>query len=357
MPPTTDFESFWRTKYFPSLDGLRALCVLMVMFNHIHVAPPKWVLGWLGVDVFFVLSGFLITTLLLREKETRDRISLKGFYTRRVLRIMPVYLAVVLLYIPFLWVNNDTVKVSQFRLALPWLLTFMQEFRPMSTGTVFGHAWTLGIEEKFYLLWPLMVVACYPFRRRSAIWLSLVAIALLSLPHMFARSYCGLLMGAALGIVLSKSSTWMTSWPLSYIPDWILCISVIAAYVVTYYNSKLVLLFSASVVLIVASLVLRKGILRAVLSNSVLVFIGRRSYAMYLVHVLAINVVERVLPKLVSLHWTTVIGLSYCLSLLGACVLYVGIERPCVAFGRRLSASFLTETKVGVVLATVGSST
>ena len=154
MTSNLDFSDFWKAKYLPSLDGLRALCVLMVMFNHIHVHYPGWIIGWVGVDVFFVLSGFLITTLLIREREAYGRVSLKGFYARRFFRIIPVYLVTIVLYVAALWVSRDAVKISEFKIALPWLLSFMQEFRPVAAGSVLGHAWTLGIEEKFYTLWP-----------------------------------------------------------------------------------------------------------------------------------------------------------------------------------------------------------
>ena len=158
MTARTDFPKFDAARYFPSLDGMRAFCVLLVMFNHVHAVVPKWIVGWLGVDVFFVLSGFLITTLLIREKARSGRISLKAFYTRRFYRIVPVYLFTVLLYAVAVRVTHDVVKTDQFNAALPWLMTFMQEFRPNTTGNVLGHGWTLGIEEKFYVFWPLLLI-------------------------------------------------------------------------------------------------------------------------------------------------------------------------------------------------------
>ena len=158
------YSSFEAAKYFPALDGLRAICVLMVMFSHIPggVARPPWMYGFLGVDVFFVLSGFLITTLLIRERARTGRVSLTGFYTRRFFRIVPVYLFTVLLYFTAVHVMRDPVKTAQFKAALPWLLGFMQEYRPAAAGNVLGHAWTLGIEEKFYLLWPILLTAAKP---------------------------------------------------------------------------------------------------------------------------------------------------------------------------------------------------
>ena len=76
-------EAYWSERHFPALDGVRALCILLVMFNHVHEPVPAWVQGRVGVDIFFALSGFLITTLLLRERERHGIVSLKGFYARR----------------------------------------------------------------------------------------------------------------------------------------------------------------------------------------------------------------------------------------------------------------------------------
>jgi peptidoglycan/LPS O-acetylase OafA/YrhL len=244
------------------------------------------------------------------------------------------------LYIPALWVSRDAVKIAEFKVALPWLLGFMQEFRPASAGNVFGHAWTLGIEEKFYLFWPLLVVVLYPFRRRSVAILFALAIAALSLPHVFARSYGGLLIGAILGVALSQSSNWLSRRTLPRVPDWLVVLGVVAMYGLTLYSEKLVLLFSGSIALLIASLALRDGWMRNALSNRALVFIGKRSYAMYLIHVLAINAVEKILPRFSAPTWLTVVGLSYGASLLGACILQAAVERPCMAFGRELSASF-----------------
>ena len=91
--------AYWGESYFPALDGVRAVCILLVMFNHVHEPMPLWVQGRIGVDIFFVLSGFLITTLLLRERERHGNVSLKGFYTRRFFRIVPVYALVVVIYL------------------------------------------------------------------------------------------------------------------------------------------------------------------------------------------------------------------------------------------------------------------
>ena len=330
--------TFENTKYFPSLDGVRALCVLLVMFNHVHAPVPGWIVGYLGVDVFFVLSGFLITTLLLRERNRSGRISLKGFYIRRFFRIVPVYLFTVLLYFIAVHVARDPVKIAEFQAALPWLLSFLQEYRPESAGNVLGHAWTLAIEEKFYVFWPLLLILLYPFRIGAAVLLAAIFIAILLLfPHTFARSYDGLLIGAALAISLEGPTKSRLAPRMSAVPAWLTCMLVAMTYIVTAHDNRFVLFFAGSVALFIASLILRVGRLRSVLESSILVFIGKRSYAIYLIHVLSIDTVERLVPRFLPSNAFLLVGIAYLVSIAGASVIYAAIEQPSISLGRHLS--------------------
>lgn len=333
-------EAFRRTSYFPSLDGLRAICILLVMFNHIHEPGPAWIQGRVGVDIFFVLSGFLITTLLARERERHGNISLAGFYTRRFFRIVPVYALVVLMYVAVAWLTHDAVRWREFKAGLPYLVTFMQEYRPVSTGLMLGHAWSLGIEEKFYLVWPLLLVAPYPFRWRAMSLLLALGIGICLLPALLARSYGGLFLGALLAILLARTG--------SEGPGFFgfgsglsvgLSLGVIAAgYAGMVAYGLPVLFFSAGVTLLVGALVLRGSWLRAFLEQRWMVTFGKRSYSMYLIHVLVINFVERVLVKGGWTRWYVVIPAAYLLSFGGATVIYYAVERPCVRYGRQLAA-------------------
>jgi peptidoglycan/LPS O-acetylase OafA/YrhL len=141
---------------FPALDGLRAIAAVLVLVH--HFGGPRWAIlsGWIGVYLFFVLSGFLITTLALREEQAHGRLSFRSFYIRRVFRIMPVYfllLGITVLVYHLLGQYDDLEMAS----ALPYYLTFNGEFAGLGHG--YDLSWTLGIEEKFYLLWPLLAFA------------------------------------------------------------------------------------------------------------------------------------------------------------------------------------------------------
>ena len=148
-------------KYVPQLDGFRALCVIAVFLFHSLFLD----FGWTGVQAFFVLSGFLITGVLLEAKEVHAGAGpfFRGFYARRILRIFPVYFAYIGLVV---LVGAVGVGSAEFTEALrahnaghvPPLLVYLYNFARINAGLgspFFGHLWTLSIEEQFYLLWPL----------------------------------------------------------------------------------------------------------------------------------------------------------------------------------------------------------
>ncbi len=140
----------------PGLDGVRALAVIAVVWHHAHPgwhAVPMSRHGFLGVDAFFVLSGLLITTLLLHEQSSTGRISLPRFYARRALRIFPLYyalLAALALYYGLL--SPATPQRQAFLAALPWHASYLSNWVP--TDSLMAITWSLSTEEQFYLVWP-----------------------------------------------------------------------------------------------------------------------------------------------------------------------------------------------------------
>jgi peptidoglycan/LPS O-acetylase OafA/YrhL len=147
-------------KRIASLDGFRAISILLVLFHH-----SRFSIGFphrfdelarqaeVGVTIFFVISGFLITNLLLTEQSKNGAVNLKGFYYRRILRIIPVYI----LYVFFLllWQHIEDLSLDKFDLI--HVLTFTENFASRKNWFI-GHFWTLSIEEQFYLFWPLLVI-------------------------------------------------------------------------------------------------------------------------------------------------------------------------------------------------------
>jgi peptidoglycan/LPS O-acetylase OafA/YrhL len=334
---TSALAGFWGASYFPALDGLRAICILLVIFNHTRCHYPPFIYGWVGVDIFFVLSGFLITTLLLRERESYGNLSLKGFYTRRAFRILPVYFVVLAGYLVLIPSLRDWKRWEEMKLALPYLLTFTQEFRPAATGNIYNQTWSLGYEEKFYLLWPLLVLIGFPFRTRRIGILIAAASLILLLPPTGARSYGGLFLGALFGVVLDKSSgRWMQS-TIARVPASLALTVVLGTYLLAGYMPSFILLFSLATAFFTAALVTHPGMVRSFLEQPAMVLFGKRSYAMYLVHVVVLDGIEVAAQRMHLDLWYIVVPMAYLASFAAAMALFYLVERPCVAQGRKLS--------------------
>jgi peptidoglycan/LPS O-acetylase OafA/YrhL len=165
-----------RQRHLPALDGLRAVAVGMVIVFHAgqHQLLPEWpwlryVDGGLGVTLFFVLSGFLITHLLIREHDDTGRVSLRNFYVRRTLRIWPAYfafLALVMLAHP-VWPAHRITGAHVISAAAFYHNYFILQDWP-ARGSYLSHLWSLAVEEQFYLLWPACFIWLARQRRRDA---------------------------------------------------------------------------------------------------------------------------------------------------------------------------------------------
>jgi len=143
-------------KHLPALDGVRMLAVFLVIFLHFGFPVP----GGHGVMIFFVLSGFLITWLLLEEQERTGTVSLRGFYKRRTLRIFPAFYAFWLFIVVVVFLSRGR--------PMPWPHAWSSFFYVSNYYSAlhdhpenpFSHTWSLGIEEQFYLLWPFVFLLC-----------------------------------------------------------------------------------------------------------------------------------------------------------------------------------------------------
>lgn len=172
--------------YIPTLDGWRALSIILVLGSHssqIADFPSawkpafKWIFdGELGVRCFFLISGFLITTLMLREASSNGGVDLRSFYLRRTLRIVPVYLAFLLVVLLLQWLTPFE-QTSRHWLHL---LTFTSNYTQDGNWPT-GHFWSLACEEQFYLVWPLLFTVLALFRPSTLAWV-LLAIPILICP-------------------------------------------------------------------------------------------------------------------------------------------------------------------------------
>ena len=162
MNDRTPLHEVLGQRHLPALDGLRAIAVFVVIAYH---GMFEWIPGDLGVSAFFVLSGFLITWLLLQEHDASRSISLKRFYIRRVLRIFPAYYCFIAASFAF-----DALRHNVWPAALRWsAVLYLVNYYNALHGhppTSIAHAWSLGVEEQFYLLWPLLLTLLLRGRMR-----------------------------------------------------------------------------------------------------------------------------------------------------------------------------------------------
>lgn len=196
-------------KYRPEVDGLRALAVVPVIFFHAGFAPFAG--GFVGVDVFFVISGYLITSILLREAET-DSFSLIRFYERRARRILPALVLVVLACIPVAWMTMEPVEMKDFAQSIVAVSVFLSNvffwlesgyFAAASELKPLLHTWSLAVEEQFYILFPLLLVLVYSLARGALVPI-MVLLALASL----ALAEWGWRNAASANFFLAPSRAW-----------------------------------------------------------------------------------------------------------------------------------------------------
>src|ERR1700677_2490575 len=211
---------------WPALDGLRAFAVLTVMAAHLN-DPTLFPGGGLGVDVFFVISGFLITSILLGEQDKRGRVGFGAFYARRALRLFPA-LVVVLAVVAVVCATDSHIFLAHETLAgIPWIVLYagnwLRAFSHAASLGVLGHTWSLAVEEQFYLIWPVIFVfgiGRIGDRRRAAALLVSAALAVMAyravvLAHGWSinrvsngsDTHCdGLLLGCALALWLTSGA-------------------------------------------------------------------------------------------------------------------------------------------------------
>ena len=330
--------------YRPQLDGLRFICIIITIFNHVQ-GSPKWINGSTGVDIFFALSGFLITTLLVEEFQKNGSISIRAFYIRRICRIAPLYfLAVVVTAMAAFALAHvgEHEKLSELSVAWPWILTFNREYCPVGCGTYFGHAWTIGIEEKFYILWPLIFAPL--FRKDGVKWIAAFLVLISAVLFICSddpfkiRGYLGIIFGCLAGL-------WYFKFKRELGGAWLWTLVIFANYWLLgllqwrYQN----LLISAPSALLIISLVHRPtSRIAKLLGNPVTAFLGKLTYGIYLFHVLVINIVEMVLKSQkidIPHNWAVVAGLGYGLTVCTAYLLYILVEKPAIQAGRAYSKS------------------
>ena len=356
-PP--DHGRYLATTRFPSLDGLRCLAIVPVFWHHCTTGPLAGILGRgpLGVDLFFAISGFLITTLLLRERDATGRVAAGAFYARRALRIFPLYYGVLLLYAVnagFFMPHGE--QRAHFLRSLPFFATYTTNWfvdfavaHPVS----FAFAWSLAAEEQFYTVWPWVVGV----RRGRVGWLlpMLVSLTLLALdqgvehglwtealaPGSLARRVAGsiaspICMGALLAVVLHAPLGFAVVGRLLGARGSALVLFV-ALFACGGMDGVPLWLAQGVMTLLVGACAVRLDHGVAWLTDARPVrWVGTVSYGMYLFHVALITGARRVLPDALSTPGS-VFALVLPVTVGAASLSYVWIERPLLRLRKRFA--------------------
>ena len=168
-----------KLNYRPEIDGLRAVAVLAVIFYHAQITildHQPFQGGFIGVDIFFVISGYLITSIILKELITTGTFSFKYFYERRIRRILPALLLIMLLSFPFAWSYIIPGSFIDFSKSILYSLGFSSNFYFHFTGQQYGaesgllkpflHTWSLSVEEQYYILFPIILLITFKYLRK-----------------------------------------------------------------------------------------------------------------------------------------------------------------------------------------------
>lgn len=355
----TAYDTFRDTRHFASLDGLRFLCITAVIWHHsplIGLATPGFILparGFVGVDFFFVLSGFLITTLLLREESEHGRFSLPAFYWRRALRILPIYFFVVTLvgsYYVFVKGDADAGAL------LPWYYLFLANFL-VTDIPLLAPTWSLAVEEQYYLIWPALLLL---LPRRHVLPVLLVLIALnviiisggfawtgLTAPHFGPlrlalpnATYAPILIGSGLAMILHQPNGFAAlnatlghrlAAPLG-LAGLVAALALLPQDLRGWPNLMIHLIMAAT---LTALVVREDNALAPILRLRPIARIGQISYGIYLYHLIALHIAGMILPRFgIDSGWATFF-LYYAISIAIAELSFRTLERFFMRFRHR----------------------
>jgi peptidoglycan/LPS O-acetylase OafA/YrhL len=336
----------------PSLDGLRAISIALVLIGHLdgtrnvgHLSVI-YIFGNLahfGVTVFFVISGFLITSLLIKEDEQTGAVSLKGFYLRRSLRIFPAAFA----YIALIAVLTATRAISVSRTDLVCAATYTVNYLVHPSWYI-GHLWSLSVEEQFYLIWAFAFATLSP--RRAGLFAAAgiaVGPAFRCLDWLVLRHtvYYGLPMfpmvadTLAAGCLLAASRDWLErqSWYLVlFRPKWSLLILALILGTNRYMRYTIVLVFGTALINILLAVLIHRSVycwrdgFGKFLNWRPVAFIGVMSYSLYLWQQLFLN--------RGSSAWPAAFPQNIVFAFAAALASYFLLEKPLMRLRSRLRA-------------------
>jgi peptidoglycan/LPS O-acetylase OafA/YrhL len=359
--------------HIPGLDGLRGVAILAVICAHFgggHSSAHGVVqflsnfaeTGWIGVDLFFVLSGFLITGILLDTADQKKRI--RNFYVRRTLRIFPLFYGVLLgllLLTPVLHLHWKTGHLLFFFFLTNMIPILAPGLPPPSNGVFLVHLWSLAVEEQFYLLWPFIVWLMKDRDKLLRVSIGIIILALILrivLVFESTNSFIvytilptradSLICGGVLALLVRTSSTLLT------LVKWILPVSamlVVSIFIIAGSGSHatpIVATAGYTIIAILCSCIVYRsyqgvGLIAQISNQSWLRFFGRYSYGLYIYHGLLVTLMLPLLyPTQRLVHSTSFGGILYTVIALGlslalAMASYHFIEAPILKYKKRFA--------------------
>jgi peptidoglycan/LPS O-acetylase OafA/YrhL len=363
-------------RFRPDIEGMRAVAVGLVLFYHGFNAPFSG--GFVGVDVFFVISGFLITNLLLREKERHGRISIARFYARRVRRILPAATLVVLATVFVAYGRLGFIAGNQIATDAKWTAVFAANIHFGLIGTDYlgsqlppsplQHMWSLGVEEQFYLLWPVLflgvVLIGHGRRHRIALTVALSSLIAVSFAWSVIETKSNatwayfspltraweLALGALVAVLATVMARIRPSWLTELLGFCALAGIVIGALVLNsstaYPGSAVALPVISTALLIATGCANQRTFVGRVLALRPMQWIGARSYSLYLWHWPFLTIAAEYLGKKLSV--TQSAGLLL-LALAATAISYRLIENP-IRYARALAKHTGLTLALGVLL-------
>ncbi len=353
------YQEYRATKYFPQLDGVRAVSVLMVISVHVQDQAFGRVAGFLGVTLFFVISGFLITTLALREEADKGTLNLKAFYIRRTFRILPLYyLALAVYAVLHLMPGIQPEKKALFFSRMSSYLFYYQEiphFCEAGNAAPFHHSWSLGIEEKFYLIWPLIAFVLLKYAKDIRLTVALLLSATFGLmPILSMYGYPGLagcltpyhfiLLGCCLALMLHSPAIFEQ---MQFFGKLHFVLLVFVGLVAVQYAMPASMergfgagwqtVYGLIGALFITVMFMRDGPLRWFFEWKPLVWVGTLSYGIYLFHLIPLSRVQKWSEGKITPAMQPYFSLfaASVLSIIGAFVLSLIVEKPMIRLGRK----------------------
>ena len=302
-----NYTSYLDVKEIPSLNGWRAIAVIIVILGHlkvmlfpdniIHKILDNFVYPEFGVRIFFVLSGFLITTLLIKERKKTGRLNILNFFIRRFLRIVPALWLYLLVIAVLNYLFNFELTFSHFL----GPLLYINNFYLFPRSWIVGHTWSLAVEEQFYLIWPfifylsknlftisLLFIICTPIIITITYFKPQLSQILL---EPFLRPAAAIFTGATLAIIWTKNFYNLNIE--NYLKNYLFLLStfsILIIYILKHYGLLGMILYPVGdtilnlilAYLIIFSIVKKQSMVYTILNQKIFISIGLLSYSLYL---------------------------------------------------------------------------